>query len=249
MYTLMAKIFSSYLYKNSLLNRYIFCVFIYIYIYTQVPCSNNSFSVLSVGLLFKIGTQTAYYATSVLQLVEMLQGRLAKERAAKEKLLAQAASIKKEKEQLEHRMKSEEDIIRKKAASDMQKYIEDIGKLEKELVDLKLKSDSEKIAALRERNDGFSRTTKSTPNMKANKKSVMSQTMVGGQDKFAAGRLRQENECVMCLSEEMSVVFLPCAHQVVCPECNELHEKQGMKDCPSCRTPIQRRVHARFAGQ
>ncbi|GFP98618.1 putative E3 ubiquitin-protein ligase rf298 [Phtheirospermum japonicum] len=51
----------------------------------------------------------------------------------------------------------------------------------------------------------------------------------------------------MCLSEEMSVVFLPCAHQVVCTTCNELHEKQGMKDCPSCRGPIQRRVCVRYA--
>lgn len=181
----------------------------------------------------------------------MLQGRLAKERAAKEKLLAQVASIKKVREQLEQRMKSEEDMIRKKAATDLQKYVEDIGKLEKELVDLKLKSDSEKIAALRrcveERNDSFSRTSKSTPNMKGIKTSDTSQTVVSCQDKVAARSLRQEQECVMCLSEEMSVVFLPCKHQVVCPECNELHEKQGMKDCPSCRTPIQRRIHARFA--
>ncbi|XP_020212572.1 putative E3 ubiquitin-protein ligase RF298 isoform X3 [Cajanus cajan] len=180
-----------------------------------------------------------------------VEGRLAKERAAKEKLLAQVASIKKVREQLEQRMKSEEDMIRKKAATDLQKYVEDIGKLEKELVDLKLKSDSEKIAALRrcveERNDSFSRTSKSTPNMKGIKTSDTSQTVVSCQDKVAARSLRQEQECVMCLSEEMSVVFLPCKHQVVCPECNELHEKQGMKDCPSCRTPIQRRIHARFA--
>ncbi|RDY11402.1 putative E3 ubiquitin-protein ligase RF298, partial [Mucuna pruriens] len=176
-------------------------------------------------------------------------GRLAKERAAKEKILAQAASIKKDREQLERRIQSEQDMVRKKAATDLQKHVEDIGKLENELIDLKLKSDSEKIAALRrcvdERKDSFSRT-KSTPNMKGNKKSETSQTMVSGKDKLAAGSLRREQECVMCLSEEMSVVFLPCAHQVVCPACNELHEKQGMKDCPSCRTPIQRRIHARF---
>lgn len=171
----------------------------------------------------------------------MLQGRLEKERVAKEKVLAQAASIRKEREQLEVRTKSEEDVIRKKAASDLQEYVEDIAKLEKELVELKLKSDSEKIAALRRCIDErISRTTsKSVPTAKENKSC---------RDKLAAERLRREEECVMCLSEEMSVVFLPCAHQVVCPECNELHEKQGMKECPSCRTPIQQRIHARFAG-
>nr|GLL41961.1 putative E3 ubiquitin-protein ligase RF298 [Ipomoea trifida] len=40
--------------------------------------------------------------------------------------------------------------------------------------------------------------------------------------------------------------FLPCAHQVLCKDCNTLHENQGMKDCPSCRTPIVQRIHARF---
>ncbi|KAJ8622589.1 hypothetical protein MRB53_031118 [Persea americana] len=61
------------------------------------------------------------------------------------------------------------------------------------------------------------------------------------------GDVQRERECVMCLTDEMSVVFLPCAHQVVCLKCNELHEKQGMKDCPSCRTPIQRRICVRLA--
>lgn len=174
-----------------------------------------------------------------------------KERVVKEKILAQAASIRKEREKLEAHTKSEEDIIRKKAASDLQEYVEGIAKLEKELVGLKLKSDSEKIAALSwcidERNDSFSRTSKYTLTIKGDKKSETS-TMGSCQHKSRVESLRREQECVMCLSEEMSVVFLPCAHQVVCPDCNELHEKQGMKDCPSCRTTIQRRIHARFAG-
>ncbi|XP_073014386.1 putative E3 ubiquitin-protein ligase RF298 [Typha latifolia] len=54
-------------------------------------------------------------------------------------------------------------------------------------------------------------------------------------------------ECAMCLAEEVSVVFLPCAHQVVCTKCNEQHEKNGLRECPSCRTPIQRRIIARSA--
>ncbi|XP_042407930.1 putative E3 ubiquitin-protein ligase RF298 [Zingiber officinale] len=57
--------------------------------------------------------------------------------------------------------------------------------------------------------------------------------------------LKREWECVMCLSETVSVVLLPCAHQVFCRQCNELHEKKGLKECPSCRTPIQRRVSVR----
>ncbi|XP_057741839.1 putative E3 ubiquitin-protein ligase RF4 [Arachis stenosperma] len=185
-------------------------------------------------------------------LLANIEGRLEQERAVKEKLLAQAASIRKERQQLEAHIKSEEDTIRKRAANDMQKYVDDIARLEKELIELKIKSESEQIAALRRgvdgKNDKFSRTSKNTLTVKENKKSNASQTMVSNRDKMSTGSLRREQECVMCLSDEMSVVFLPCAHQVVCQDCNELHEKQGMKDCPSCRTPIQRRIHARFAG-
>ncbi|MED6197871.1 hypothetical protein PIB30_060862 [Stylosanthes scabra] len=185
-------------------------------------------------------------------LLANIEGRLGQERAAKEKLLAQAASIRNERLHLEAHIKSEEDTIRKKAANDMQKYVDDIARLEKELIELKIKSESEQIAALRRgvdgKNDKFSRRSKHTPSVKENKKSNASQTMMSNRDKMSAGSLRREQECVMCLSDEMSVVFLPCAHQVVCQDCNELHEKQGMKDCPSCRTPIQRRIHARFAG-
>lgn len=172
-------------------------------------------------------------------------------RVEKEKLLAQAASIRKEREQLEARAKVEEDMIRKKATTDMQKYEEDIAKLEKELAELKLKSESEKIAALRRgidgRNDSCSRNHKTTPIAKKKGKSNVCQMMESFQNNLGDGSLRREQECVMCLSEEMSVVFLPCAHQVVCAKCNQLHEKQGMQDCPSCRTPIKRRIQARFA--
>ena len=154
--------------------------------------------------------------------MEMLQARLGKERVAKEKVLAQTTSIKKGKEQLAARMKSEEDKVRKKAANDLQKYVEDIAGLENELAELK--PNSKKIEAIR-------KSLLRTITVKGNKKSD----------------LKREEECVMCLSEEMSVVFLPCAHQVVCPECNKLHEKQGTKECPSCRVPIERRIHARFA--
>nr|GMC46674.1 putative E3 ubiquitin-protein ligase RF298 [Ipomoea batatas] len=60
------------------------------------------------------------------------------------------------------------------------------------------------------------------------------------------GGVKREWECTMCLTKATSVAFLPCAHQVLCKDCNMLHENQGMKDCPSCRTPIMQRIHASF---
>ncbi|QHO50939.1 putative E3 ubiquitin-protein ligase RF298 isoform X2 [Arachis hypogaea] len=179
---------------------------------------------------------------------EQAEARWQQEAKAKEELLLQANSIKKEREQIEESAKSKEDMIKLKAERNLLKYRDDIHKLEKEIAQLRLKTDSSKIAALRMGIDG------SYAGRFADLKNVAA--MGGPRNSFirelvsdysvTPGGVKRERECVMCLSEEMSVVFLPCAHQVVCTTCNELHEKQGMQDCPSCRSPIQRRIAVRY---
>ncbi|KAK9086639.1 hypothetical protein Syun_029033 [Stephania yunnanensis] len=185
------------------------------------------------------------------ELQDQLEARRKQEEKAKEEVLIQSKSIKKEREQIEATSKSKEDLIRSKADKDLNKYKEDIRKLETEISQLRLKADSSKIAALRWGSDGgyVTRSTdgKCAPAAKgANQNPAVSDIVPDFQDLWSGG-LKRERECVMCLTDEMSVVFLPCAHQVVCTKCNELHEKQGMKDCPSCRTPIQSRICVRYA--
>ncbi|XWS46761.1 hypothetical protein CRYUN_Cryun14cG0095700 [Craigia yunnanensis] len=166
------------------------------------------------------------------------------ERMAKEKFLAQAASIRKERECLEAAAKVEVDKIKLKAEKDMLKYGEEVKKIEKKLSELTMKLDSSKIAALRKGTDGGNCQCSSVN--EGNQIPSFSKTVVDIKDYFWSRGLKQERECVMCLSEEKIVLFLPCAHQVLCVKCNELHQKQGMKDCPACRTPIVCRICARF---
>ncbi|KAL9237857.1 hypothetical protein vseg_012355 [Gypsophila vaccaria] len=178
-----------------------------------------------------------------------LVARWKQEEKAKDELLTQANSIRKEREQLEASAKSKENAIKLKAEANLQKYKEDIINLENEISQLRLKTDSSKIAALKRGIDGsYGNRMKDSQTALASKelrKSNPSANRV--QDISGVGGVKRERECVMCLSEEMSVVFLPCAHQVVCKMCNELHEKQGMNDCPSCRSPIMRRIPVRYA--
>ncbi|XVF72492.1 hypothetical protein PTKIN_Ptkin12aG0125500 [Pterospermum kingtungense] len=166
------------------------------------------------------------------------------ERMAKEKFLAQAASIKREREHLEAAAKVEENKIKLKAEKGMQKHGEKIKELENKSCELKMKLDSSKIAALRRSIDGGNGQSSSI-NV-GNRISSFSKGGVDIKDYSGSRGLKQECECLMCLSEEKIVVFLPCAHQVLCVKCNTLHEKQGMKDCPACRTLIVWRVRARF---
>ncbi|KAK9992439.1 hypothetical protein SO802_027424 [Lithocarpus litseifolius] len=184
-------------------------------------------------------------------LEEQLEAKWKQEEKGKEELLVQANSIRKEREQIEASAKSKEDMIKSKAEKNLQKYKDDIEKLEKEISQLRLKTDSSKIAALKRGIDGsYASRLKDIRNGLDHQNSwapYISDVVRDFQDYSESGGVKRERECVMCLSEEMSVVFLPCAHQVVCTTCNELHEKQGMKDCPSCRSPIQRRISVRYA--
>ncbi|CAL1362111.1 unnamed protein product [Linum trigynum] len=148
------------------------------------------------------------------------------ERTEKEKILAHVASMRMELQRLEDAGQAEQDMIKQKAERRLNKYIVDIKELEKEISELQLKNDASRIESLRR-------------GAEANKDG-------SSDEKGNVGGLRRERECVMCLSEEMSVVFLPCAHQVLCLKCSDLHENHGMVDCPACRTPIQQRVRARF---
>lgn len=181
------------------------------------------------------------------------QANCHQEKKEKDKLLTQASSFSKEREYTEASAKAKEDVMKSKAQTNLQKCKYDIDRLEKEISGLKVKSDSSKIAALRRGIEStYASKVTDTQNTLALKDSAVSYVprVVATsyfQDCTGNGSVKRERECVMCLSEEMSVVFLPCAHQLVCMTCNELHEKRGMQDCPSCRSQIQRRVCVRYA--
>lgn len=49
-------------------------------------------------------------------------------------------------------------------------------------------------------------------------------------------------ECMICMKDEVSVVFLPCAHQVLCASCNDNHVRKGRTTCPCCKVPVDQRI-------
>lgn len=182
-----------------------------------------------------------------------MQASWRQEEKAMEDLLAQGTLIRKEREELEASTKSKESVIKLEADRTLHRYKEDIQKLEKEISGLRLKTDSSKIAALRRGIiDGtYANWVADNKTSHVHKNNDIA-TTVPSTSKFIPDFkhgycMKRERECVMCLSEETCVIFLPCAHQVVCKMCNELHERQGMKDCPSCRSTIQRRITVRYA--
>nr|GMD94182.1 MND1-interacting protein 1 [Ipomoea batatas]GMD97312.1 MND1-interacting protein 1 [Ipomoea batatas] len=57
-----------------------------------------------------------------------------------------------------------------------------------------------------------------------------------------SSELSADRECILCLKDEASVVFLPCAHLAVCADCNKSYGKKGRAACPCCRVPIEQRI-------
>lgn len=55
-------------------------------------------------------------------------------------------------------------------------------------------------------------------------------------------RLRDDRMCKICLSDEATVVFLPCGHLSSCTGC-----AAALKDCPVCRAQIQGLIRAYLA--
>lgn len=174
-----------------------------------------------------------------------LQATWKQENAAKEKLVSQATALQEERVTLEELGKAEEERIKTKAENGVRYYTENIKRLESEISKLKLKSDCLKIAALKKGIDGGNEGNKN--GMNHNTSTTTKASLMWESSDGAEAKIKRERECVMCLYEEMSVIFLPCAHQVLCSKCNQLHEKEAMEDCPSCRAKIQRRIQARFA--
>ncbi|CAH9115177.1 unnamed protein product [Cuscuta epithymum] len=164
-----------------------------------------------------------------LKRMNQIEDLFEQQRKEKQELLKLVHSLQGEREHLGSLAKVEEDNIRVIAERTMQKRKNEIDKLESEISGLRLESEASKIEALRR---GISKPSPQNPLIK---------------QRLAEGSVKPERECVMCLAEEVKVVFLPCAHQVLCTECNILHEKKGMDDCPSCRTLIKKRINVLYS--
>ncbi|PON87524.1 43kDa postsynaptic protein [Trema orientale] len=50
--------------------------------------------------------------------------------------------------------------------------------------------------------------------------------------------------CIICLEKEASVVFLPCAHQVICATCTKDYYDKVEDRCPYCMSSVDQKIHA-----
>ncbi|CAH8338359.1 unnamed protein product, partial [Eruca vesicaria subsp. sativa] len=168
-----------------------------------------------------------------------IEAKRVEEQKAKEQALAQVEEEQRSKEAAEAHNKRKLETLRLKIELDFQRHKDDHQRLEQELSRLKVSSDTdsshlsnnvwepeksqgENIAKLLEELDRLEGSYESEAN--------------------------NDRECIICMKDEVSVVFLPCAHQVVCGGCSDNffssnNSGGGKVTCPCCRAVVQQRIH------
>ena len=57
-----------------------------------------------------------------------------------------------------------------------------------------------------------------------------------------------DRKCFNCEKEDVSVVFMPCTHQVLCISCSDSYGKGRRPACPCCGLAIQQKIRV-FAAE
>ncbi|CAK9321522.1 unnamed protein product [Citrullus colocynthis] len=166
------------------------------------------------------------------------EARWRQEVNAKEAAMAQVEDERRSKEAAEVSSKRKLEALRLKIEIDFQRHKDDLQRLEQEL--LRLKASAQSTESHHPSNN--------TP--KGNSDSVKPQgesiaKMLRELDSYEDSSEKDANhdrECMICMRGEVSIVFLPCAHQVLCASCSDNYGKKGRATCPCCRVPIEQRI-------
>ncbi|CAL5436527.1 unnamed protein product [Camellia sinensis] len=160
------------------------------------------------------------------------------EQKAKELALAQVEEERCLKESTEASNKRKHEALRLKIEIDFQRHKDDLQRLEQELLRLKASVES---TELHHQSNNISMANPEG----AKPQGETIARLLDELDKLDDSSDKEvvcDRECLICMKDEVSVVFLPCAHQVLCANCNEDYGKKGKATCPSCRLPIEQRI-------
>ncbi|KAK9120692.1 hypothetical protein Syun_018309 [Stephania yunnanensis] len=156
----------------------------------------------------------------------------------KEEAISQVDEERRLKEADEASAKRRQESLRRKIEIDFQRHKDDIQRLEQELARLKASMDSTQLNSQTNAScTGQVETTviHSEPNAR------MLHELYKLQDS-ADKEVDYDRECLVCFKDEVSVVFLPCAHQVLCANCDEGYCQKGRATCPCCQMQIEQRI-------
>ncbi|CAK9173380.1 unnamed protein product [Ilex paraguariensis] len=161
------------------------------------------------------------------------------EQKAKELALAQMEEERRLKEATEANNKRKQEALRLKIEIDFQRHKDDLQRLEQELSRLKASAQS---TDLHHQSNNLSLGNSEGANAQGESIAKMLHDLDKLEEDSSEKEAGYDRACIICQKDEVSVVFLPCAHQVMCANCNDDYGKKGRAICPCCRVPIEQRI-------
>ncbi|KAJ6703969.1 RING/U-BOX SUPERFAMILY PROTEIN [Salix viminalis] len=157
---------------------------------------------------------------------------------AKEQALALVEEERCSKEAAEADSKRKLEALRLKIEIDFQRHKDDLQRLDQEFSGLKSAAESTEL----------NNQSNALPSGKSERTKPQGETiarLLHELDKLENSSDKGANcdrECMICMKDEVSIVFLPCAHQVICASCSDNYGKKGRATCPCCRVPVEQKI-------
>lgn len=158
---------------------------------------------------------------------------------AKEEALMLFKEEKRLKEEVEANNKRKLEALRLKTDIDFQRHKDDFLRLEQELSRLKACEQPANLHHYRPSTSPAGEPEEEKPRRETIAK------MLQELDKLEEISMEEDNfdrGCIICRKDEVSVVFLPCAHEVMCGKCSEEYGRIGNSVCPCCHASIKQMI-------
>ncbi|XP_061366971.1 MND1-interacting protein 1-like [Gastrolobium bilobum] len=152
---------------------------------------------------------------------------------AKEEALALVEEERQAKETAESENKRKLEALRVKIEIDFQRHKDDLSRLEEEISRLKASAQSAESSSITNSEDAMPQWETAIANLLQE---------LDDMEDHSEKEVKSNRECIMCMKDRVSIVFLPCAHQVMCASCSAEHGRKGKTACPYCRVQIQQRI-------
>lgn len=157
---------------------------------------------------------------------------------AKEQAISSVEEERRAKEAAEVSIKRNHEALRRKIEVDFQRHKDDIRRLEEELS--RLRASTASAQPTKPLSNALSSGDPDASKLAA--KESNAKIMQGHNKPQNSPRKNRNRECVICMKDEVNILLLPCAHQVLCVGCSEDQERMAKASCPCCNAQIDQRI-------
>lgn len=169
---------------------------------------------------------------------EETEAKWRQEVEAKEQAIVQVQEELKLKKEAEVRLKRTQEASLQRIELNCQRFKDDVQRLEQEISHLQISFDSSVLQ------HSPNNLLRGNSGPKLSHRDITAEAMCLDAkylSDLSAGVVSHRN-CLICMVNEASIVFLPCSHQVLCVNCNEDYYKNAEARCPCCHASILRRI-------